>query len=266
MGISVQCCGGLLMLCWPQKKSMYCIPSHAKAISKRSTTNSVWCSGVFGNNSSCPPCTRWTGIGQYIAHPYDADEFAYPHVYRQTRTNEIQCQMFHVGGCHELTSNRCQLRPPETIFCFMQKDWCLATQAIIKKNQKGKWSHMFAWGMDTFATIQHPIEGGMKNWELEYVFWRTSLYIDAHGQCGQEQGYKDLCYILHVWHPGLHFFSDLQFFAFFFWNPDGFPSCNTPNRPHNMNFIRDLLWEIYCWFTFFSGICSRGPSGSVRLI
>ena len=57
---------------------------------------------------------------------------------------------------------------------------------------------MFAWGMDTFATIQHPIEGGMKNWELEYALWRTSLYIDAHGQCGQEQGYKDLCYILHV--------------------------------------------------------------------
>ena len=106
----------------PKKKSMYCIPSHAKAISKRSTTNSVWCCGVFGNNSSCPPCTRWTGIGQYIAHPYDADEFAYPHVYRQTRTNEIQCQMFHVGGCHELTSNRCHLRPPETIFCFVQKD------------------------------------------------------------------------------------------------------------------------------------------------
>jgi hypothetical protein len=41
------------------------------------------------------------------------------------------------------------------------------------------------------------------------------LYIDAHGQCGQKQGYKDLCYIWHVWHPGLHFFSDLQFSAVF---------------------------------------------------
>jgi hypothetical protein len=42
-----------------------------------------------------------------------------------------------------------------------------------------------------------------------------------------------------------------NFLQFFLWNPHGFPSCNTSNRPHNLNFIRDLLWEIYCWLTFF---------------
>ena len=74
---------------------------------------------------------------------------------------------------------------------------------------------MFAWGVDTFATIQHPLKGGVKNWELECVFWRATMqYIKSATLC--------------EFHPRFT--------------------------------VRNLLL-----FHIFSVICSRGPSGSVRL-